>query len=120
MVEAIFVGELAVWLLKFAILRSASLAVGLRPARCRLPSSETARRTAAGMPRRPADDRGRRRGDPVGDAESTEFGEVAVVESEKEMTLAGAEALQRMAVAAREIPGVAGTEFGRSRIGHWA
>ena len=53
-----------------------------------------------------------RGGDPIGDAEGAVLGEVSVVEAEDEVAFAGAHALQRVAVAAREIPGVAGAEIG--------
>ena len=45
---------------------------------------------------------------------------MSVVEAEKEVRFAGAEALQQVAVASREIPGVAGTEFvdGGLAVGH--
>ena len=49
--------------------------------------------------------------DPVGDAEGAEFGEVAVVEDQDEVTGLVAEALQHVAVAAREVPDVAGVEI---------
>src|SRR5258708_248627 len=52
-------------------------------------------------------------GNPVGDAESPEFGEVAVVEDQDEVRVFGAETLDRMAVALGEIPDVAGAEIGR-------
>ena len=49
--------------------------------------------------------------DPVGDAEGAEFGEVAVVEDQDEMTGLVTEALQHVAVAARKVPDVAGVEI---------
>ena len=48
--------------------------------------------------------------DPVGDAEGAELGEVAVVEDQDEVAGLVAEALQHVAVAAREVPDVAGLE----------
>ncbi len=50
--------------------------------------------------------------DPVGDAESAELGEMPVVEDQQEMARAGPQVLQNVAVAAREIPGIAHTEIG--------
>ena len=55
--------------------------------------------------------RRRRMSDPVGDAEGAEFGEVAVVEDQDEVTGLVAEALQHVAVAARKVPDVAGVEI---------
>ena len=52
----------------------------------------------------------RRVADPVGDAEGAELGEVAVVEDEDEVAGPVAERLDDVAVAAREIPDVAGFE----------
>jgi hypothetical protein len=49
--------------------------------------------------------------DPVGDAEGAEFGEVAVVEDQDEVTRLVADTLQHVAVAAREVPDVAGFEI---------
>jgi hypothetical protein len=49
--------------------------------------------------------------DPVGDAEGAEFGKIAVVEDQDEMTGSFAETLQHVAVAARKIPDVAGIEI---------
>jgi hypothetical protein len=49
--------------------------------------------------------------DPIGDAEGAEFGEVAVVEDQDEVTGLVAETLQHVAVAAREVPDVAGVEI---------
>src|SRR5207237_7532288 len=49
--------------------------------------------------------------DPVGDAEGAEFGEVTVVENQDEVTGLVAKALQHVAVAAREVPDVAGVEI---------
>src|SRR5712671_1358555 len=48
-----------------------------------------------------------RMSDPVGDAEGAELGKVAVVEDQDEMAGFCAQALQHVAVAAREIPDVA-------------
>ncbi len=50
--------------------------------------------------------------DPVGDAERAELGEMPVVEDQQEMARAGSQALQNVAVAAREIPGIADAEIG--------
>ena len=49
--------------------------------------------------------------DPVGNAEGAEFGKVAVVEDQDEVTGLFAEALQHVAVAAGKIPDVAGIEI---------
>ena len=49
--------------------------------------------------------------DPVGDAKGAEFGEVAVVEDQDEVTGLVAETLQHVAVAARKVPDVAGIEI---------
>src|ERR1700722_13111722 len=67
-----------------------------------------------------ASDFGRRISDPISDAERTEFREVSIVEAEQKMGFTGAQALQQMAVAAREIPGVAGSELidGGLPVGH--
>ena len=48
--------------------------------------------------------------EPIGDAEGAEFREVAVVEHQNELAVVRTEALDRVAVAAREIPDVAGGE----------
>jgi hypothetical protein len=48
--------------------------------------------------------------DPVGDAERTEFGKVAVVEDQNEMTVFVAQALQHVAVTPGEVPDVARVE----------
>jgi len=55
--------------------------------------------------------RRRRMSDPVGNAEGAEFGEVAVVEDQDEVTGLVAQTLQHVAVAARKIPDVAGVEI---------
>ena len=54
---------------------------------------------------------GRRVAEPVGDREGAELGEIAVVEHEEEGAGAGADALDRMAMAAREVPDVARAEI---------
>jgi hypothetical protein len=48
--------------------------------------------------------------DPIADAERAELGEIAVVEHQHEQTIFRADALDRMAEAAREIPDVASVE----------
>src|SRR5258708_23998156 len=55
-------------------------------------------------------------GEPVRDAEGAELGELAVVESENEMTLAGTQTLDGVRVPFGEIPCVAGTEVGDIRL----
>src|SRR5579864_5074675 len=62
---------------------------------------------------------GRSAGDPVGDAKGAELREMAVVETQQEMALLGTQSLQRVAVPAGEIPGVAGLEFGNLRLAVW-
>ena len=52
----------------------------------------------------------RRSGKPVGDAEGMILGEVAIVEDQNEMALAGTEPLDGVAPAAWKIPDVAGAE----------
>ena len=49
--------------------------------------------------------------DPVGDAECAEFGEIAVVEDQDEVTRLVTEALQHMTVATREVPDVTWIEI---------
>jgi hypothetical protein len=48
--------------------------------------------------------------DPVGNAEGAEFGEVAVVEDQDEVTGRVAQTLQHVPVAARKVPDIAGIE----------
>ena len=60
----------------------------------------------------PGQNLGRRMAEPVCDREGPELREIAVVEHQNESAGAGTEALDRMAVAAREIPNIARTEIG--------
>src|SRR6266567_929125 len=48
---------------------------------------------------------------PVRDAERAVFGEVPVIESEEKVAFSGTEALQGVSVTAREVPGIARSEF---------
>src|SRR5215468_6002824 len=54
--------------------------------------------------------------DPIGDAERAEFREIAVVEHQHEQAVLGADALDRVAEPAREIPDVAGMKVDDLRL----
>jgi hypothetical protein len=57
----------------------------------------------------------RRMGDPVGDAERSELGEIAIVEDKDEQAILRSEPLDRVTEPAREIPDIAGAEVGDLR-----
>ena len=59
---------------------------------------------------------GRRVPDPIADAEGAELGEITVVEHQHEQAVLGADALDRVTEAAREVPYVAGGEVGDLRL----
>ena len=59
---------------------------------------------------------GRRVADPIADAERAELRKVAVVEHQHEQAVLGADALDRVAEPAREIPDVAGIEVDDLRL----
>ena len=59
---------------------------------------------------------GRRVPDPIADAEGAELGEITVVEHQHEQAVLGADALDRVTEAAREIPYIAGGEVSDLRL----
>jgi hypothetical protein len=59
---------------------------------------------------------GRRVSDPIADAEGAELGEITIVEYEHEQAVLGADALDRVAEPAREVPHIASSEVGDLRL----
>jgi hypothetical protein len=54
--------------------------------------------------------------DPIADAEGAELGEITIVEYEHEQAVLGADALDRVAEPAREVPHIASSEVGDLRL----